>query len=409
MGTTCRPFRIRTICALALVSAFVSPAAAQDDPQRGHYVSQENADADREGWTAAIDANVFFGRNVQRRLFQDAAAWESQNWLMLGAERQAGAGRLSLDAMLSFERFTMDPQGSPQLFQTGESYRGFPLVHFQHPHDLLMELGATYKLGNGGIKYFFGADLVGSPTLGPVPFMHRASARNNPQVPLIHHYVDSTHITPGVVRAGVTLGPFTAEGSGFRGREPDENRLNIERPEIDSWATRVWWRRGPWAAQFSAGHLQQPEWYDPYDTTRLTASVSYEGALGPRPLAVTLAWGQNRHLSGLNGVSDGFLLEWDLQATRASTIYGRTEVAAKELFGLWVHRPGDVHPHYYLEFTTLTAGYVRDVRNDRFGRVGVGADITLYRMAPGLQPFYESSRSFHVFVRWRPSVAAHVH
>jgi hypothetical protein len=57
----------------------------------------------------------------------------------------------------------------------------------------------------------------------------------------------------------------------------------------------------------------------------------------------------------------------------------------------------------------LTAGYVRDVRNDRFGCVGVGADITLYRMAPGLQPFYESSRSFHVFVRWRPSVAAHVH
>jgi hypothetical protein len=408
MRSTDAPFPIRTICALALVTASVSPATAQDGPHAGHHVPQQKADSGRGGWSAALDANVFFGRNIQRRLYQDASAWESQNWLMLNAEGQAGMGRLSIGTMLSFERFTMDPQGSPQLFQTGESYRGFPLVHYQHPHDLLMELGATYTLGGGDVRYFFGADLVGTPTLGPVPFMHRASARNNPQVPLIHHYLDSTHSTPGVVRAGIALGPFTVEGSGFRGREPDENRLNVDRPQIDSWATRVWWRRGPWSAQFSAGHLQQPEWYDPYDVTRLAASVSYDGAVRSRPLALTLAWGQNRHLSGQNGVSDGLLLEWDLQATRASTFYGRAEAAAKELFGLGPHPPGDVHPHYYLEFTTLTAGYVRDLRNGRFGRVGLGADITVYRMAPGLQPFYEPSRSFHVFVRWRPATA-HVH
>ena len=110
-----------------------------------------------------------------------------------------------------------------------------------------------------------GADLVGSPTLGPTAFMHRASARNNPQAPLSHHFLDSTHITTGVLRAGVEVGSFTFENSVFRGEEPDEDRLDIDQPRLDSWAGRVSWRRGPWQAQFSGGRLHEPEWFEPYD------------------------------------------------------------------------------------------------------------------------------------------------
>ena len=73
--------------------------------------------------------------------------------------------------------------GSPQLFQTGETYKGLPISEFQHPHDLVMGLGATYEQRHERLSYFIGADLVGSPTLGPVAFMHRASAMENRVAP----------------------------------------------------------------------------------------------------------------------------------------------------------------------------------------------------------------------------------
>ena len=132
--------------------------------------------------------------------------------------------------MTSLEPLTIPAQGSPQLFQTGESYHQVPLVNYQHPHDLVMALGATYQVTEGVVTFTAGADLVGSPTLGPTAFMHRESARDNPQVPLTHHWLDSTHITPGVVRGGVGFRGFVLEASAFRGAEPDDNRLTIERP-----------------------------------------------------------------------------------------------------------------------------------------------------------------------------------
>jgi hypothetical protein len=353
-------------------------------------------------WSVSVDAAVFFGRNMQVRHLADYAAWESQNWVMMTAERQFGSGQLSLDSMVSFEPFTIGGQGSPQLFQTGESYRGIPLVNFQHPHDLLTGLGATYSATRGRLTYMAGADLVGAPTLGPVPFMHRASARSNPQVPLTHHFLDSTHSTPGVVRAGIRAGAMTIEGSAFRGAEPDDDRLNVEQPRLDSWAARAWWQYGPWQAQFSAARLRQPEWYEPYDVTRLTASIGFDGRVGSHPLSATLAWGQNRHFSINKSSSDGFLLEWDFGAAGPWTFYGRAEATSKVLFGLGAHTRDDVHPHWFVQLGALTLGYLHDIRRGAGGTFALGTDITVYTMPKDLLSYYESSRSFHFFVRWGP-------
>jgi len=382
---------------------FAGSAAAQE---------HQHPQAAASTWKWSVDGNIFVGYNYQQRLYVEPTAVESQNWLMLAGDRSGPRGRLQVIGMVSLEPFTIHDIGSPQLFQTGESYNRIPLINYQHPHDLLMGLGATYALTHAGATYIFGADLVGSPTLGPTAFMHRPSARSNPQAPLIHHYLDSTHITPGVVRAGVTHGSLTLEASAFRGLEPDEDRLNIERPwPLDSWAARVRWRRGPWDAQFSGGHLKEPEWFEPFDTTRLTASIAFDGQIGTRPLAMTLAWGENRQFNGFNGNVDGFLLEGDLRLANTSTVYGRTEVTAKELFGLHAHPKDQAHRHWFSDVTAVTAGYLRDVSITRAGRVGVGADITLYRVAPDMAPYYGSSpRSFHIFLRWRPEVAVtHVH
>jgi hypothetical protein len=405
------PPRLIQIAVLtALLGVAAAPASAQQ-PEQTPAEPHRHADTPAaRAWSWTTDANAFFGYNYQQRKYADFSAWESQNWFMLGGNRAVGAGRLTVTGMLSLERFTMKALGSPQLFQTGESYQRIPNVNYQHPHDLLMALGATYRVGGPRVRYAFGADLIGSPTLGPTPFMHRESGRNNPQVPIGHHSLDSTHISTGVIRFGVETGPMSFEASAFRGAEPDENRLNVERPALDSWAIRVGWQRGPWQAQMSGGRLHEPEWFEPYDVTRLTASIGFRGAIASRELAATVAWGQNHQFNGYDNTDDTYLLEWDFRATSATSVYGRAEKSAKQIFGLGFHPQGFTHPHFYSHVSALTLGAVRDLPTAGMGRVGVGGDVTWYPVMSDVLDLYDGSHSFHVFLRWRPARAAvHVH
>jgi hypothetical protein len=415
-----RNLSIHFLVVAVCLSVSAGRAGAQEHQ---HPAPDQESPSGDEKWTWTTDANAFFGYNYQQRRYADFTAWESQNWLMVEGGRRMGRGRLTIDAMLSFEPWTIGrlvyadrtrlpaTGGSPQLYQTGESYQQVPLVNFQHPHDLIMGLGMTYRVERARVAYFFGADLVGSPALGPTAFMHRESARDNPQAPLTHHYLDSTHVTPGVLRAGLTTGAMTFEASVFRGEEPDENRLNIDTPRLDSWSARVGWRRGPWQAQVSGGHLHEPEWFDPFDVTRLTASVGFNGEIASRPLSATLAWGENRMFNGFQNVEDGYLLEWDFRATGASTFYGRAEAAAKHLFGLISHPKGFTHPHAYSDVDAVTLGYVQDLPIPGTTRFGFGGDVTFYRTSPDLLIYYGGSHSYHVFLRWRPGATspAHVH
>jgi hypothetical protein len=388
--------RTRLARSLALLAALLPAGAAA---QEAHPAA----------WRWSADGNLFYGYNYQQRLYADFSAWESQNWVMATGERQVGTGRVQVETMISLEPFTIPSGGSPQLFQTGETYQRVPLVNKQHPHDLVMGLGATYRIARSRVTYIVGADLVGAPTLGPGVFMHRESARSNPQVPITHHFMDSTHATTGVVRGGIEVRAFTFEASAFRGAEPDEDRTNIERPRLDSWAARVGWRRGAWSAQFSGGHVKEPEWFEPYDHTRLTASVGFDGQIAGRRLAATLGWGQHREAVVINGVSNGYLLEWDLAAASKTHLYGRAEVAHKQLFGLGFHPRGFEHPHIYSRLDALTVGGLRDFLTMRWARLGIGADATLYRMSADLLPYYDGSHSYHFFVRWRPNALAHAH
>lgn len=68
--------------------------------------------------------------------------------------------------------------------------------------------------------------------------MHRTSGIDNPEAPISHHWLDSTHITFGVVTAGAVVNDWKFEASAFRGREPDQYRYDIERPALDSYAGR---------------------------------------------------------------------------------------------------------------------------------------------------------------------------
>lgn len=57
--------------------------------------------------------------------------------------------------------------------------------------------------------------------------MHRFSGMANPEAPISHHWLDSTHVTFGVATAGLVYKGLKLEGSVVTGREPDENRWDI--------------------------------------------------------------------------------------------------------------------------------------------------------------------------------------
>ena len=162
-----------------------------------------------------LDAQAFLNFNIQERRFRDFHVVESQNWFMTGGTRRVGRGRLDLNGMLSFEPWTVRELGSPQVFQTGETYGGAALVDYQHPHDFVMEATARLEWPFASRwQFHLEGGPVGAPAIGPPVFMHRASAEVNPTAPLGHHSLDATHVTHGVVTAGVTRGPFSIRGVG---------------------------------------------------------------------------------------------------------------------------------------------------------------------------------------------------
>jgi len=323
----------------------------------------------------------------------------SANMLMGMAERRLGAGTLGLRAMLSLEPATIGRDGYPLLLQTGETANGrTPLIDRQHPHDLFMELAASYSvpLGEGSGFVYFG--LPGEPALGPPTFMHRASGLDDPEAPITHHWLDSTHVTHGVATAGWTWRSVKLEGSIFTGREPDEHRWDIEEPTFDSYATRISWNPGrDWALQASWGSLASPEQLEPaVDTERITASIIWNRPLAAGNWQTTFAWGENRNHPGR--VLDGFLLESLVNAGAHHTLFGRVERVTKdELFR-------DDDPLHGAAFTVnkLSAGYIYDLRPWRALRTGIGALGSVHLLPSGLERAYgDTPLSFMVFTRVR--------
>ena len=72
----------------------------------------------------------------------------------------------ALVSMFSLEPFTIEDLGSPQVFQTGETFNGAPLIDYQHPHDLIMALGGRVERTMGSVRGTFEASLVGAPAPG---------------------------------------------------------------------------------------------------------------------------------------------------------------------------------------------------------------------------------------------------
>ena len=264
---------MQTDPASALLMRHASGTAMNPEAAPMHMTMTQHGD-----WHVMLHGAAFVSQVVQSGSRGDDKLF-STNWAMGMAERPLGGGRLLLRSMLSLEPLTVGDK-YPELFQTGETIGGHPIVDAQHPHDFFMELAAEYAhpVGDGATVYVYAAP-HGDPALGPVAYPHRASAAEIPQATLSHHVQDSTHIAGSVLTVGAQRGRFGLGVSGFHGREPDEKRWDLDTGAIDSWSARATFDPTPnWTAQVSTGHLSDPEAHEPGDVQRTTASVSYSNA-----------------------------------------------------------------------------------------------------------------------------------
>lgn len=359
-------------------------------------------------WLVMLHGEAKLGVNSQGGA-RGVTKFESMNWLMPMAFHRLGRGTIELRGMFSLEPLTIPKGGTPELFQTGENYKGKPLIDKQHPHDLFMELSADYTMpvGEHGTFYtYFG--FPGEPALGPVAFMHRASASENPTAPLSHHLQDSTHISFGVLTSGFTYRKFKLEGSLFNGREPDENRYNFEFHPFDSYAARLSFAPSKnWAMQISHGYLKNPEQLEPGTTRRTTASIQYNRPFARGNWATNLIWGRNDIHSNMGERShlNGYTAESTLNFLDKNYLYTRLELVDKNELLTGEDRARlnlkDEHPSFRIG--AYTFGYVRDVANVKGLLVGVGSDVTFYSKPAALDVLYGNNPvSSKIFVRIRP-------
>ncbi len=246
-------------------------------------------------WMLMANGTLNLVYDHQSRPRGDDKAFAS-GMLMGMAQHPLGNGAVQFKAMVSPDPL-MGPRGYPMLLASGETANGRDrLIDRQHPHDFFMELSASasQNVGRNGSIFLYGG-LPGEPAFGPPSFMHRQSIMESPEAPISHHWLDSTHISFGVVTAGFVADRVKFEISRFNGREPDQHRWNIETGPLDSTSIRLSWNlTRTLALQGSWGRFKDPEQLEPgVDQKRLSASALYANDLAPGwKFAGTLAWGR---------------------------------------------------------------------------------------------------------------------
>ena len=369
------------VCALVMLSS-ISAAAQEHD----HAKMMAAAGA---GWQVMQDGVIHLEFNDQGSP-RGGQEFVAPNWWMLMAQRKTTHGTIALSGMLSLDAATVGADGYREIFQAGEVFQGQPIVDRQHPHDLFMQTAATWMTTvSGSTGLALTGALSGAPALGPLAFMHRESAFDNPMAPLSHHTFDATHVSFGVVTAGVSRGKWTVEGSVFNGREPDDNRWDFDFGPLDSVSARVWYRPNTaWALQVSTGHLVDPEQAEPGNIERTTATASWTRTRGHDVTSITAGYGRN---DTDHGDRQAVFVEGARHSGR-NTIYARLEVLQPEF--------ADTSA----VLAAFSVGGVHDVFSQLGVEGGVGAGVTFHATPAELQPDYGAHPvSFQVFFRVRGS------
>lgn len=321
----------------------------------------------------------------------------ANSMIMLMARRETGGGIFGFSLMTSLDPITNGKRGVPNLFQTGETLNGQPLVDRQHPHDLFSEAALSYShpIGNGVRAFLYGGP-VGEPALGNVMFMHRASGMEVPEAPISHHWFDSTHISFGVATLGFTFADkWKLEGSVFNGHEPDENRYDIDPIALNSASGRISYNpNSNWSFSASYGFLRSPDALEPgVHQHRLTASAAYSQVLPNGDNWATTAYFGKLIVPGRPD-SNAFLIESTLFHRRESFFARYERVDKDELVGI---PPGSY------AINKLLVGAVHNFASGSGLDLGIGGYLGFYSFPSNLKPFYGNPMTAGIFFRLRPS------
>ena len=133
-------------------------------------------------WQWTVDSNAFIGFNYQHRKFRDFNAWESQNWVMAHgpARRCARNGRRVVDAVArsaDAARHRIAAGVPDRRDVPARAARSTTSIRTISSWVSARRIPAPRRSYDDPGEPL---DLVGSPSIGPMAFMHRPSAMRKP-------------------------------------------------------------------------------------------------------------------------------------------------------------------------------------------------------------------------------------
>ena len=377
--------------AVLLVATFASVAGTEASAPPVHACSSGEAwdnamnmcmpvASSSSKWQLSGEFNVFGVLSTlpgPRGITQFAAP----NMLMLDAGRSLGQRHfINLEWMATTELWTYPQRGYPELLQIGEEQsNGKPFVDAQHPHSspiMGLTLSDTVSLGSGDtLKLFFAPR--GPSTDGPVVFMHRDSARYDPDAPLGHHVgQDVGHISSTVVGVELAVAQVTIEASAFNGDEPNPTVVDLPLGSLNSAALRITYAFAPaHSVMASVANVRQqdPQYPGTSSATRLSASIYDHFTIAEAySLDHSLIGGSiTRHPNGstLNSLLDELVLQ-----RGSSALWGRFEVLQRLRSELEIPPKATDEKRWVW---TMTLGYTYWTSLHRELQFGVGGSLTL--------------------------------
>jgi hypothetical protein len=384
----------RLATTLSLLLAAVSPSAHGEAADSGHLCGKnETWDNGMSmcmpvaGATSVLLSGQFnvFGVFSALQGPRGVSQFAAPDMFMGDAGKTVGTHQfINVELMGTLELWTYPYHGYPELLQIGEERsNGTPYVDAQHPHTSPV-MGLTFSdtislAGMNTLKLFFAPR--GESTDGPIAYMHRESAEDDPDAPLGHHVgQDVGHISSTVFGAQLALGSWIVEASAFNGTEPQPTRVDLPLGPVNSEALRITYVISPdHRVMASVAHVDEVDPLYPLANTATRASASLYDHLTLGDIGGvnhTFVIGSIKRSPGYPSLSS-FLDEAVLNHG-ATDVWGRAEVLQRLASELEIPEPPAVTPTNDERWVSaLTIGCTHWLPWQSRIQVGVGSSLTM--------------------------------